>query len=144
MDALLDSKGITEKYIFDVNEQNKIGRTPLMWAAINGAKSVVQSLLKRKDLLVDMRDYDNRTAFEFALIHNNIEIVEELLRKDVPKEKQVNVNATLSNNQTPLEFAYNKGYYGIADKLLHDCDLLFDTPFKDRCEFFYRKHIAMI
>ncbi len=49
-------------------------RTPLIWAVEGGCESIVKLLLRRKDLNLDHRDSQGRSALDYALMHSLIEV----------------------------------------------------------------------
>ncbi|GIJ84937.1 hypothetical protein Asppvi_003792 [Aspergillus pseudoviridinutans] len=83
----------------DVNFQNKSGYCALWWAAFKGCTHIVQQLLKRDDIQVNLADReDRRTPLSVAVMQGHLEIVQDHLLKS----KQVDVNTRDRNNHTPI------------------------------------------
>ncbi|XP_067653767.1 serine/threonine-protein phosphatase 6 regulatory ankyrin repeat subunit B-like [Haliotis asinina] len=64
--------------LFDINSRGQDGRTVVMYAAINGVKSVFD-LLVLKGADTSLKDYQNNSVFHLACLGGNKSIVEQLL-----------------------------------------------------------------
>ncbi|QKX54821.1 uncharacterized protein TRUGW13939_01910 [Talaromyces rugulosus] len=64
----------------DVNRLDNLIRTPLSWACYSGNKNVVEMLLLRYDVNVNITDHDRSTPIELAYDNNRIEVMGTLLR----------------------------------------------------------------
>lgn len=84
--------------------------TPLIFAAKNGSKEIVESLLAKKAIL-DNKDDDGETALMKAVMQGHIEIVKVLLSHGA--------NPKIKNNDgdTAINIAENLGLPKIAELL---------------------------
>lgn len=81
----------------NVNLQNGIGYTALMYASHRKYYKIVKMLLNRKDIDVNIRDRDKNTALYIASKHNLVNIVELLL-----KNENIDINLNNRYGYTPL------------------------------------------
>ncbi len=96
---------------YDVNSQDKNGRTGLMEACRHGNIKFVHYLLENK-ALPDLIDNDGRTALMEASEYGYIDIVNQLL------QNRADVNIKSQDGSTALSLALKKGYKKIIDMLI--------------------------
>lgn len=77
------------------------GKTPLMWAALEGSTSVAQKMLSKATALdlIQQKDADNMQALHFAASKGHTDLVEILIAKGA------DVNALDINGRTPLHYS---------------------------------------
>ncbi|XP_048257852.1 ankyrin repeat domain-containing protein 50-like [Haliotis rufescens] len=97
----------------DINCKDKIGRTPVMWAAGNGHKEVVE-LLVSKGAKVSIVDRFGNNILHSAGRGGDVEVVQYVLSHDM-----VDINGRGSCRRTPVMLAAEKGHIEIV-KLLVD------------------------
>ena len=129
---------------WDVNEEDVVGTTPLIWAARQGHEEVVRLLLRQKHIQPDQQDAKSgRTAFSWAA-GNGCEAVVKLflgprflnpesigrrwgkvaLAMDVLSfGRYVNPDRSCNNGRTPLSWAVDNGHEGIVKLLLDQQDV---------------------
>ena len=59
----------------NINFQGKYGYTPLIISAKNNYPKIVKLLLNNKYINVNLYDKDGYTAFDWALINNNFDVI---------------------------------------------------------------------
>ncbi|VDI75372.1 Hypothetical predicted protein [Mytilus galloprovincialis] len=101
------------KHGVDVNEGNRDGVTPLIMAANNGKKEVVQLLLDNKANINKCKDNGESPLF-FACPHNNIEVLKILL------DNKADINKFRDDGVSPLIIACNENYPEIVKLLLEN------------------------
>jgi len=95
------------------NIPDKSGRTPLMWAVVNGHEGVARLLLVRKDVHPNISETEHGlTPLLFAAKNGHEGIVELLLR-----QRSLNPNISDRNRQTPLMLARQNGHDRIVELL---------------------------
>ncbi|XP_071111355.1 serine/threonine-protein phosphatase 6 regulatory ankyrin repeat subunit C-like [Haliotis cracherodii] len=97
----------------DINCKDKIGRTPVMWAAGNGHKEVVEILVS-KGAKVSIVDKFGNNILHSAGRGGDVEVVQYVLSHDM-----VDINGRGSCRRTPVMLAAEKGHIEIV-KLLVD------------------------
>jgi len=97
----------------DINQDDSLGNTPLIWAAWNGNEGVVKILLGRGDVTPEKSDRCGRTPLYCAAMKGHEGVVKILLERD-----DVNPDAPDPLNQTPLSYAAMKGHEGVVKILL--------------------------
>jgi ankyrin repeat protein len=110
----------------DANSKYIGGVTPLMEAAENGHKAVVQSLLRRSE--VNSKDNMGRTALWYAAQNGHTGVVGLLLgRHDVDSDSKEDIGCT------PLMIAAQNGHKGVVRLLLQrdDIDLICQNLYDD-------------
>jgi len=106
-----------------INQTDSIGRTPLMWAALNGHEEVVAVLLGRDDVDPNRPDIYGRTPLRCAVENGHEGVVKMLLgRNDVYPDKSDN------DGRTPLQYAAENGHEGVVKMLLGRNDVDPDKP----------------
>ncbi len=63
----------------DINAEDDYKRTPLIHAAIGNNMTIAAYLILIPDIIIDAEDYSGKTAFEYASINNNIEMLKLLI-----------------------------------------------------------------
>jgi ankyrin repeat protein len=94
------------------------GRTPLSWAASQGAEQIVRLLLERQDVDPDSRDKYNRTPLSYAAGSGCVEIVQLLLQHSGVQPNLKNIN-----DRTPLSYAASNGSMATFKLLLEHPDV---------------------
>jgi len=112
--------------LYDINEGDFRGYTPLAWAAHNGHDEMVEMLLGREEVDPDKQDNDGRTPLSHAAGRGYEGVVKLLLRRE-----DVNPNRPDNCDQTPLMFATKLGHRGVV-ALLQACEAVTHCPFKRR------------
>lgn len=110
---LIDRKAI-------VNVRNRMGETPLIFAAMNGHKSVVDLLLS-KNAFIECCDNDRSTPLYYALQNGHAEVAKILI------DGGANVDAQNCYGDTPKLIAESIGSKEI-DKLFPQEELLETVP----------------
>ena len=104
------------KYCLDknmnINENNKNGDSPLIWASVKGHLEIVKILLSNKNININHANIKGNTALILACIEGHIEIVKLLLCIEGINVNQINI---LGN--TVLIVASSRGFLEIV-KLL--------------------------
>lgn len=105
-----DIKRIINYYPADINKQNELGHTPLMWAAANGQIAVMKLFMGQNPsgINLNLQDKVDRTALMYAVsVPNNEEICEMLLNYN-KGDLQNSVNIKLSDKwkDNALRLAY--------------------------------------
>ena len=95
MERLIEFGGDTIK----LNESNEMGRTPLLLAIKRGNTKTAKVLYERDDVLIDVKDGNDKTALEYAL--NNKEKNRDFLQYFTQK---------MFENETTLNAAIKKGH----------------------------------
>ncbi|XP_071098476.1 serine/threonine-protein phosphatase 6 regulatory ankyrin repeat subunit B-like isoform X2 [Haliotis cracherodii] len=91
---------------FDINSRGQDGRTAVMYAAVNGLRSVFDLLVSNK-ADVSLKDDNNNSVFHLACLGGNSSIVEELF-------PNVDINSVGDNGRTAIMkavYARNKGVF---------------------------------
>ena len=133
---------------WDVNQQDSMGLTPLMWAARHGREEVVKLLLRQKHTRPDMRDMeDGRTALAWAAGSGHEGVVKLFLDPlfanpgrigrslGTPQamgllfgKKYVNPDRPDNGGRTPFHWAAGGGHDGVVKLLLEREDVSPDRP----------------
>ncbi|XP_067669965.1 ankyrin repeat domain-containing protein 50-like [Haliotis asinina] len=96
----------------EINKARKDGRTPLMWAAMQGHLDIFNRLTaKHADLLQTDDDGDN--ILHYACLGGRIEIVEQVIAS-----KQIDINSTDRYGRTAVMSAARHGHKDILDLLV--------------------------
>lgn len=107
------------KYVFlfkpNLNTSDKLGLTPLMYAARNGNHEILTMLLKA-GAIVDAKDYSGKTALMFAARRGNKDIISILL------DYEANVDLQDNGKFTAITWAERFGQKEIADYLMRLSD----------------------
>ena len=64
----------------DINLQDHEGWTPLMHAVFNNNSGVIASLMKRTDIDVHIKNHNNRSAMDIAVIHKKYALIVQISR----------------------------------------------------------------
>ncbi len=109
----------------DINAENMVGMTPLMYAVIENNPEVVNKLMQKEKLEINKQDKYERTALMYAIQYGNNESVKRLLQS--PK---LDVNLQDNLGWTALMYAIEYGNVE-AVRLVKD-DSRVDYLLKDR------------
>jgi len=96
----------------DINERDTRGFTPLMWAARNGHKEMVEGLLNWGGASPNLPDYTGMTPLLYAIRCRHERVVEVLLRG------MADPNLPDGLGKTPLCYAAQDGLEGVVKILL--------------------------
>ena len=94
----------------DVNAKDGDGRTPLMWACLNGNRGMVKLLLKNAGIKINEKETRGITALMFAAYHGHDKIVQYLLAR-----KEIDVNINSQNQENALYMASANGNIKIVE-----------------------------
>jgi len=97
----------------DINQEDSLGNTPLLWAAWNGHEGVVKILLGWDDVIPDKSDGCGRAPLHCAAMKGHQGVVKILLQRG-----DVNPNEPDWFGQTPLCHAAENGHEGVVKILL--------------------------
>ena len=105
--------------------KDESGRTPLLWAAMNGHETVVRLLIERDDVDVNAEDSDGKTPLLWAANNRHEAVVRLLIERD-----DVDVNAKDNKyGQTLLSWAAENGHEAVVRLLIERDDV--DVNAKD-------------
>jgi len=91
----------------DINQSDRDGHTPLVWAAWNGHEGVVRILLRRDDVNPEKPGHFGQSPLCHAARNGHKGVVKILLGRD-----DVNPNKPDHKGRTPLSWAIQKGHTG--------------------------------
>lgn len=111
--------------ISNINAVNKLGQTALMMAAQEGRKEIIEILVKRKDVDIDLADNQGMTPLMNSVYNNHIEITRLLI------SKIKNINAASEDGITALIIAIQEGNQEITKMLLEKEGIDIDAAAKD-------------
>ena len=97
----------------NINQGDRVSRTPLLWAAKNGHDGVVKLLLERGDIGPEMPDQWDSTPLSWAADNGHEEVVKLLLDRN-----DVDPNRPSDQGATPLLWAARYAHEGIVRLLL--------------------------
>jgi len=97
----------------DINQQNKRGSSPLMWASKQGHNEIVRILLNNEHINVNHKEKFDETALIWASKAGKHEIVSILL-----EQKHIDVNHQDAYKYSALEWASEKGHKEVVQLLL--------------------------
>ncbi|KAK5997079.1 Ankyrin-3-like protein [Cladobotryum mycophilum] len=104
---------LDRKWGIDCNKGNRLGKTPLHYAALNGHLEAVQLLLAQPGVDFNHEDYDRNTPLHYAGQNGHLEAVQLLLAQPgidlSPKDK---------NHKTPLHMAASNSNHEVIRLLL--------------------------
>jgi hypothetical protein len=101
-----------------VNRVDIFGATSLMYASKNGeGKEIVKLLLERKDLDIDEKDQDGKTAEDFAAEGGNQDIV-QIIRE----ERSKRMGGVWTRPETIMEDNGSESEDSLGDQSLYDAD----------------------
>jgi len=115
--------GLVEVGGCDINQRDCMGKTPLVWAALNGHEGVVKILLGCGDVNPNKPDEDDRTPLCWAACNGHEGVVKILLRCG-----DVNPNKPDESGRIPLWWAACIGHEGVVKILLGRDDADPDKP----------------
>lgn len=96
----------------NINHTNDVGQTALIEAASNGHTGVVQMLLEKEEIKVNLVDSEKNSALSLASQLGYTEIAKALL-----KHPQIDIRCGGQNDSTPLLTAAENGQYEIFQSL---------------------------
>ncbi|KAL7942864.1 ankyrin repeat-containing domain protein [Trichoderma barbatum] len=102
----------------NVNSRYKKERTFLSWAAERGHEAVVELLLARNDIEVDLKDMDGRTPLSWAAEKGHGVVVDMLLARN-----DVLADSKDMDDRTPLSWAAEHGHEAVVELLLACSDV---------------------
>ena len=114
---------LIERGIYDINEGDFGGYTPLAWAARNGHDGMVKMLLGQKIVNPDKPDNDGRTPLSHATGRGHEGVVRILLER-----KKVNPDKANNYGLTPLSCAAHNGHVRVVEMLLERKEVNPDKP----------------
>jgi len=117
VDILVEVEG------YNINQEDCVGNTPLLWAASGGHEGVVKVLLERDDVDPNKPDNDGRTPPCSAARSGHQGVVKILLERT-----DINPNKLETDGQTPLCCAGENGHEGVAKMPLERDDVNPDKP----------------
>ncbi|XP_071100543.1 ankyrin repeat domain-containing protein 50-like [Haliotis cracherodii] len=106
-------KYVLSQDMVGINDRGVYERTPVMRAARNGYKEVVE-LLVHKGADVTLVDKDGNNILHLACQKNNVEMVKYVLSQDM-----VGINDRGWYERTPVMRAAEKGYKEVVELLVH-------------------------
>ena len=108
----------------DINQEDCVGNTPLVWAARNGHVEVVKILLRQGNVNPDKPDgYYGQTPLCHAAENGHEGVVNILLGRD-----DVNPSKPDEDGRTPLSYAAENGHGGVVIMLLGRDDVSPNKP----------------
>ena len=111
---------VLEMKEWDVNAEDNVSCTPLIWAAARGHEGVVRILLERGDVNPDLEDQKwSRTPIVWAASEGHIGVVKVFLEREFANPGQTSP----VYGQTALYFAARYGHEGIVKMLLEREDV---------------------
>ncbi len=96
-----------------VDQKDRWGRTPFMYAARNGGQEICELFLSRKEVDVNAKDRSGWTPLTYATNYGHRAVIELLLFCD-----NIKVNARDYWGRTPLILAVKDGYQAVIELLL--------------------------
>ena len=132
--AILDSQhfGINRKFDIkfgvEVNCQGeRIGKTPILYAAFIGCKESIEFLLDYPDVDLTITDSTNSSLLHYCVAAGWVDIVKKIIRKHAYLLQSKN-----SRNVTPLHFAFLFAKPQILE-ILFEFNIVSRAIFSDRC-----------
>jgi ankyrin repeat protein len=96
-----------------VNCRDLYGRTALALAAYKGSDSVIQLLLRRREININCEDKMNDTPLMIAIRAGNHSTVQILLQR-----RDINANHKNNSSHTPLHIAILRGHIAMVNQLV--------------------------
>ena len=101
-----------------VNEQDeKLGRTPLMYACMRGHISTALTLL-RLGADIDLRDKKGNTALIMAIWHDHPQLVDQLLKQKIDPPPDLNIVSEEYHQRNALMLAALKGHDSLVTQIV--------------------------
>lgn len=108
--CIYDLNNFIEKFIdmqCDINIKEKTGGlTPLMICVLNNNSQGFDLIMNQKPIL-NLQDYEGNTPLHHAIIDNNYEIINKIVRSDI----SMNLNICNLEGNTPLHIVLSKIFY---------------------------------
>ena len=114
---------LIEGECYNINEEDILGCTPLVWAACNGHEEVVKMLLRQEEVDPNRPDEDGWTPLSFAAWSGHEGVVQILLRRE-----EVTPDKPDNYGWTPLSCAAQGGHEGVVRILLEREEVNPDKP----------------
>ncbi|OBT78240.1 hypothetical protein VF21_03031 [Pseudogymnoascus sp. 05NY08] len=105
-----------------VSATDRLGRTPLSWAATEGQVEIVKLLVERDDVEVDSKDLNGRTPLSWAARWGHEATTKLLVGLD-----GVDADTKDKTGKTPLSWASYEGHRVVAEILLEREDVKIDA-----------------
>ena len=105
--------GLIELECYNINEEDFLGRGPLVWAARNGHLAVVEILLGQREINPDKPDKGGRTPLSHAAGNGHSGVVKVLLGRE-----EVDPGTLTDLGWTPLAIAAGNGHEEVVKLLV--------------------------
>ena len=129
-----------------VDHKDRLGRTPLFYAAENGHEAVVRILLDEAGVKADCKDLHERTPLSYVSLEGHVEVAKLLMKRN-----DVDINSTDHRSWTPLFWAVKAGQEAIVMLLLERDDLqvyprssLESTPLMEAASLGYESVVRIL
>jgi ankyrin repeat protein len=113
---------IVERSILNADLKDGYSRTPLIWAAMKGHKSIVKLLTDRSDVVADFSDWYDQTALSWAAMNGH-----EAGVKLLSDRQDVSADSKDGYDQTPLSCAAMNGHEAVVKLLIDRPDVEADS-----------------
>jgi ankyrin repeat protein len=100
VNLLLENEELTKEH---ANQQDVLGKTPLIFAILKGNTQVITQFLNSEKIDVNIPDHNGRTPLHHAIDTGNVEIVKRLLESE-----KIDLRTPGCNGQTLSQYALDK------------------------------------